>query len=218
MTDYAAARLNMVEGQIRPNKVTNPALVTAMMTIPRELFVPKPLRGFAYVDEDVHIGNGRFMMEPMVLSRLLQEAGIGSNDVVLDLGCGTGYSTAILSRIAGTVVAVEEDAELAARATELLKELGIDNAAVVEGRPSEGYPAQAPYDVIVINGAVAKVPEAVLEQLGEGGRLVAVVSADGRLGQARLFQRIGGIVSGRVLFDASTPILRGFEPEAKFEF
>ncbi|HSK38353.1 MAG TPA: protein-L-isoaspartate O-methyltransferase [Arenibaculum sp.] len=218
MPDYSAARFHMVEGQIRVNKVTDQALIEALSTTPRERFVPKAVRGVAYVDEDVQIAPGRYLMEPMVLARLLQTAMVRSTDIALDLGCGTGYATALLARLAATVVAVESDPALAARASELLGELGVDNAAVVEAPLEEGYAQQAPYDVILVNGAVAEVPPVLFDQLAEGGRLVTVVAPRGRLGQARIFSKAGGSVSSRIIFEAGTPLLPGFEPKPAFEF
>lgn len=142
--DYAAARHNMVENQIRTNRVTDPRIVATMDALPRELFVPKQLRGIAYVDEDLDLGNGRYLMEPLVLARLLQAAELRPEDVVLDVGCGTGYSTAVLARVASTVVALESDSDLAEAAASLLAELGMDNAVVVTGPLADGYPAQSP--------------------------------------------------------------------------
>jgi protein-L-isoaspartate(D-aspartate) O-methyltransferase len=218
MVDFAAARLNMVESQIRTNKVTDLRLLDAFETVPRELFVPEPLRGIAYVDEDVALGGGRFVMEPRVLARLLQAAQPGPEDMALDLGCGSGYATAILSRLVDTVVALEDDAALAAAANRTLGELEIDNAVVVEGRLAEGYPKQAPYNVILLGGAVAEVPAAIADQLAEGGRLVAVVSAGPGLGRATLMRRDGGMTSSRILYDAALPILPGFEAQPGFVF
>ncbi|MFQ5776198.1 MAG: protein-L-isoaspartate O-methyltransferase [Kiloniellaceae bacterium] len=218
MVDYTAARLNMVESQLRTNKVTDTALLEAFGSIPRELFVPEPLRGIAYVDEDIEVGRGRYLMEPMVLARLLQAAQPGPLDVVLDLGCGTGYAAAILARLAATVVAVESDRDLAAAANRILPKLGIDNAVVVEGPLPEGFPGQAPYHVILINGAVAEVPKAISDQLADGGRLVTVVKNSAGMGQACLLQRSAGVVSGRVLFDAAVPLLPGFQAEPGFVF
>jgi len=218
MTDFATARLNMVESQLRTNKVTDLALLDAFETVPRELFVPEPLRGIAYIDQDVALGGGRFVMEPRVLARLLQAAQPGPEDVALDLGCGSGYATAILSRLVATVVALEDDAALAAAANRTLGELEIDNAVVVEGRLAEGYPKQAPYNVILLGGAVAEVPAAIADQLAEGGRLVTVVSAGPGLGRAMLMRRDGGVISSRVLYDAALPVLPGFEAEPGFVF
>jgi len=218
MTDYATARANMVDGQIRTNRVTDAALIAALREIPRELFVPKAVRGIAYVDEDIPLGHGRCLMEPMIFARLLQEAGIGRGDIVLDIGCTRGYSTAVIARVADTVVAVESRKDLANEATKNLAELGIDNVAIVEGVLEEGYPSQAPYDVIVIEGAVSAVPDGLFRQLGDGGRLVAVVRQPGAVGRAALYLKTGDTVSQRILFDANTPILPGFEPAPAFEF
>jgi protein-L-isoaspartate(D-aspartate) O-methyltransferase len=216
--DYAAARLNMVESQVRPNRVTDTRIVMAMLELPRENFVPKPLRGVAYVDEDVHIGDGRYLMEPMVLARLVQAAAITAEDVVLEIGTGTGYGAAVLSRLASTVVALESDAALAKGAAKTLANLGIDNVAVVETPVPQGYARQAPYNVIVLGGGVEQIPSAITDQLAEGGRLVAVVVPPGQAGRAVLATRLAGTVSTRAIFDAASPILPGFTAEPGFVF
>lgn len=219
MVDYTESRRNMVESQIRTNRVTDPALLAVMADLPRERFVPEPLRGIAYVDEDIPLGkDGRYLMEPMVLARLLQTAAVRPEDVVLDVGCATGYSTAVLARLANTVVAVESDPDLAAQATKTLAELGIDNAVVVEAPLREGYPKQAPYDVIVIGGAVPEIPRAIADQLAEGGRLVTVVAEVGAVGRGTLMTRSGGVLSDRPVFDAATPPLLEFSREPGFVF
>lgn len=218
MTDYARARFLMVEGQVKPNKVTDEGVVDAMLEVPRELFVPKSLRGVAYVDEDIQIAPGRYLIEPMILGRLLNEAAVRPTDIVLDVGGGTGYSAALLARMASTVVAVEGDTELASQATATLQQLGVDNAVVVEGDPKAGYPEQAPYDVILVNNSVPEVPRTLLDQLAEGGRLVTVLSETGHLGKAMIYRRIGDTVSHRQLFDASTPTHPAFERKPAFEF
>lgn len=216
--DYAAARRNMVDGQLRTNKVTNAAIQEAFGSVPRDRFVPEDKRGFAYIDEDLEIASGRYLMEPMVLARLLQSAQIGAADVVLDIGCGTGYSSAILARLAATVVALESESKLAARANELASELGNDNMVVVEGALTEGYPKQAPYNVILIAAAVGEVPAGIIDQLADGGRLLTVVRQGKGLGQASIFVRTGAGLSHRVLFDAATPYLPGLTPAPSFAF
>ncbi|HEY0833868.1 MAG TPA: protein-L-isoaspartate O-methyltransferase [Azospirillum sp.] len=218
MSDYAAARFFMVEGQIRPNKVTDHRLVEALMDVPRETFVPDAVRGIAYVDEDVPVGNGRYLMEPMIFARMLQEASIGEGDVVLDVGCATGYSTAVLARLAATVVGLESDDALAGRAKAALASVGAGNALTVTGPLDAGHADQAPYDVIIFEGAVCEVPSAVCEQLAEGGRMVVTVLGDRGLGEVRLYERTGKTVSSRVLFEAQPHLLPGFEPKPKFEF
>ena len=222
MPAYDIARANMVENQVRPNRVTDDRVLGAMAAIPRERFVPEKFAGIAYVDEDIAVGDGRYLMEPMVLARLLQAAAIDAGDVVLDIGCATGYSTAVLARLADTVVAVESDAALAETAIALMTELDADNTAVVTGEHAEGYAKQAPYDVIVVEGAVDEVPRALSDQLGEGGRLVAVVTGGdegvNRVGRATLLRRIHGALSSRVLFDAAVPPLPGFAIDRGFVF
>ncbi len=217
MTDFAAARKQMVDSQLLPNKVTDTAVIEAMSAVPREMFVPKALRGVAYVDEDVPVAPGRYIIEPMVFARLLQAAAVGKTDAVLDVGCATGYSAAVLARLASVVVAVEEDATLAAEASNTLGGVGAENAAVIRGPLNAGYAAQAPYDVIVLEGAVEEVPATLFEQLGEGGRLVAVIAGRG-IGKATLFSRTGGVIGHRELFDAGLPPLPGFAREAGFVF
>ena len=218
MPDYTTARLNMVENQIRPNRVTDERVLAAIAEVPRERFVPKRLHGNAYVDEDIALGDGRYLMEPVVFARLLQAAAIGPGDVVLDIGCGTGYSAAVLGKLAGTVVALESDAVLAKEAIEALTELDVDNAAVVEGPLDAGYPRQAPYDVIVFDGSVDAVPDAITSQLVEGGRLVAVVNVAPTVGNIEVFHRLYGGLSRRKLFDAAVPVLPGFAAEHGFVF
>ncbi|MEO8558830.1 MAG: protein-L-isoaspartate O-methyltransferase [Rhodospirillales bacterium] len=217
MVDFLQARQNMIDGQLRPNRVTDPRLLAAIAELPREQFLPASLRGVAYIDDDIPLGNGRYLIEPMVLCRLVQAAGVKPTDKVLDIACATGYSTALLARLAGQVTALESDAGLAQQAQGHLQAQGIANAKIVIGHLADGCPAEAPYDAIVIGGAVQQVPAAVQGQLAEGGRLVAVF-ANGNAGTARLMQMIGGAVSSRPLFDAGTPGLPGFERSAQFVF
>lgn len=215
--DFEAARLNMVESQIRPNEVTDPLIIEAMSQMPREAFVPERLAGVAYVDEALAVGNGRYLMEPMILARLLQAAEIQADDLALVIGCGSGYSAAVLARLAGTVVAIEATAELVDQASETLASLGIDNAAVIEAPLTDGYPKQAPYDVILFGGAVSEVPRHLTDQLADGGRLVAVAAKSAGLGHGVLVTRHGASVVEREIFDAGTPLLPGFEPVPTFQ-
>lgn len=223
MTDYAVARHNMVQSQVRTNKVTDERLLAAMSELPRERFLPQARRGVAYVDEDIPIDHGRYLMEPMVLGRLLQSAEARPDDLGLVVGCATGYDAAVLARLCGTVVALENVPSLVEQATALLAELGVDNAAVVEGSLVEGYPKQAPYDVILFAGAVGRIPDALATQLADGGRMLAVVAngagtGGAGMGRATLFVRRASALSKRVLFDAATPPLADFENRRGFVF
>ncbi|CUW40125.1 Protein-L-isoaspartate carboxylmethyltransferase [Magnetospirillum sp. XM-1] len=217
--DYAGARFNMVENQIRTNKVHDLLVAGAISSTPREAFLPKSMRGFAYVDEDVSIGGGRYLIEPLVLARLLQAAAVQPTDVVLAIGDATGWASAVLAKLSSTVVALEGDADLTARATQALSDQGIDNVAYVNGDPAAGYSAQAPYDVIVYVGAVADIPAALCRQLSDGGRLVAVVDS-GTRGAGKVVQvvRVGDTFGRRALFDGSTPYLPGMAPKPGFVF
>ncbi|MDD9993241.1 MAG: protein-L-isoaspartate O-methyltransferase [Rhodospirillales bacterium] len=218
MTDHAAARRNMVTGQIMTNRVTDERLIEAMAEIPRERFVPHARRGVAYVDEDVEIAPGRYLMEPMVLARLVQEADITGNDMVLDVGCGTGYASAVMARLAATVISLDVDETLAAEAERVLSAVGADNAIVVTGPLSDGYAQQAPYDVILVGGAVDHLPQALADQLAEAGRIVGIVREPGGLGQATLWARHRGALSSRSLFEATLPSLPGIARPVRFEF
>ena len=218
MIDHAMARRNMVTGQIMTNRVTDERLIEAMEEIPRELFVPHAKRGVAYVDEDVEIASGRYLMEPMVLARLVQEAEITASDMVLDVGCGTGYAAAVMARLAGTVIALDVDEALVSEAEQALSAIGADNAIVVTGPLAEGFAEQAPYDVILVGGAVDHLPQALADQLAEAGRIVGVVHEPGRVGQATLWARHRGALSSRSLFEASLPPLPGIVRPAQFEF
>jgi protein-L-isoaspartate(D-aspartate) O-methyltransferase len=218
MTVYEAARAHMIESQIRPNKVTDERVLAAFAQIRRELFVPEHLRPVAYVDEDLPLGRGRYLMAPMVAARLLQAACVERSDTALVVAGGSGYEAALLGTLARAVVALEGDPELARRARAALVDHSIASVGIVEGRLAEGCPLRAPYDIILFGGAVAAVPEEISAQLAEGGRLVAVVRAEGEVGRATLTTRTGGVVARRVIFDAAIPRLLGFPPEPAFIF
>jgi len=217
MNDYVKIRTNMVDSQLRPNKVNDPAVLDAFLTVPREAFVPAPLRGTAYVDEDLPLGGGRYLIEPMVLGRLIQSAAIRPGDVALEIGCATGYGSAILARLARYVVAIEIDPALLQQARTNLA--GRRNVALFEQPLAQGYPERAPYDVILIAGAVTEISAALLDQLADGGRLVTVIETRrGQLGEAVLYQRGPTGISRRLLFEAGVQALPGLRPEPSFAF
>ena len=218
MNLFAAARSHMIESQLRPNKVIDDRVLSAFASVRRELFLPEYLRSVAYIDEDLPLGGGRYLMEPMVAARLLQAASVARTDAALIIGAGTGYEAALTALLARNVFALEEDAELARLARAALVEHAIATVNIVEGPLSEGYRTRAPYDVILLGGAVAELPLNIVAQLAEGGRLLAVVRAGGVVGRATLTTRTGGVVSRRVIFDAATRLLPGFAPKPAFAF
>lgn len=221
MNDFATHRMRMVDGQLRTQGVTDLVVLGVMADVPREHFVPPEAKAFAYIDDDIVVkpaadgGEARYLMRPAPFARLVQLTDIDKADIVLDVGCGSGYSAAVLAHLADSVVAVESDPELARQASEALVELGIDNAAVVNAPLEAGYPSEGPYDVIFVDGAVEAVPEALLAQLKVGGRLVAVVGF-GRASPAMLYTRSGDDIAGRAAFDAGVPPLPGFRKPKAF--
>lgn len=220
MLDFAAARRMMVDGQVRTADVTDPRLLEAMLALPRERFVPDSKSQFAYLDMDLPVGDSgarsaRRMLKPMVLAKLLQAAEIGEADRVLDVGCGSGYAAALMAQLAGSVVALEQDEALLKQARSALS--GKSNVALVHGSLVAGVAANGPYDVIVLEGATDVVPTVFINQLKDGGRLVCVLGA-GAAGKAMLYRLIGGELSGRAIFDATAPLLPGFDKPASFVF
>jgi protein-L-isoaspartate(D-aspartate) O-methyltransferase len=227
MTDFQRRRLTMVETQLRPNEVTETRLLAAMRALQRERFVPPKLRALAYMDDGIEVfpsidgAPARFLLSPMVLARLVQLAAVEPQDAVLDVGCATGYSTAVLARLGRSVIGLEPEPELAEAARGTLRELGIGNAEIVEGALGDGHPDAGPYDVILLNGSAPEPPGALIAQLKEGGRLAAVVSRGagiGSQGKAYLFIKVGGEVSGLPHFDAGAKPLPGFAAEPCFSF
>jgi protein-L-isoaspartate(D-aspartate) O-methyltransferase len=227
MADFALQRLAMVESQIRPNEVTDRRVIAAMRALPRERFVPPRLRDVAYSDEALEVfpsvdgAPPRFLLAPMVLARLVQLASVEPHETVLDVGCATGYSTAVLAGLGKSVIGLEAEPELANAAKCALTELDIANTAIVTGALAEGHPAGGPYDVILLNGSVTEVPASLLVQLKEDGRLVTVIGRTANnpsQGKAYLFVKVAGEASGVPHFDAGARPLPDFAPEPGFTF
>jgi protein-L-isoaspartate(D-aspartate) O-methyltransferase len=216
MFDTATARRMMVDGQVRTADVTDLDLIAAMAALPRERFVPPALAEQAYRDGDIAIGDGRVLLKPMVLAKLIQAARVRSGDHVLDVGCGTGYSSAVLARLAGAVVALE-DAGLARQAKEILAATDGSHVTVATAPLTAGWPEAAPYDVILLNGATEIVPETLGRQLKPDGRL-ACIFGRGPTGKAMIYRQIEGQLVGRPVFDAAAPVLPGFVAPLAFVF
>jgi protein-L-isoaspartate(D-aspartate) O-methyltransferase len=219
MIDFAAARRMMVDGQVRTQDVTDLRVLRALLEVPRERFAPEGKAELAYLDLALPLDERgtRCMLKAAVFAKLLQAAEIGERDHVLDIGSGSGYSAAVLGRLAASVVALEEDADLARRARDSLAATGIANVTVVTGPLAAGWPQAAPYDVIVLEGATDDAPHALCRQLKEEGRLVCVLGRS-PAGKATLYRKLGDDVSGRSVFDGAAPLLPGFARAPEFVF
>ncbi|MEM7621399.1 MAG: protein-L-isoaspartate O-methyltransferase [Pseudomonadota bacterium] len=223
MSDINLARQNMVESQVHTADVTDRRILRALGQLPREIFVPSSMRSIAYMDEHIKLteviltSSARFLMSSMPLAKLVQLANINSTDLVLDIGCTTGYSTALLSKLADSVVGLDADQNLTDQATKNLMTIGADNSAIVVGPHRQGYSKEGPYDVIFINGAVPYVSDEIFSQLKENGRLVMVLS-ETDFGKACLFTKSQNSISQKSYFDVSVPILPGFKKEKDFVF
>jgi len=216
MADFATRRTIMVDTQVRPSDVTKFPIIEAMLTVPREAFVPDQLREAAYAGENLDLAGGRVVLEPRTLGKMLDGLNIQPNELVLDLGCGLGYSSAVIARLAEAVIAVELP-DRAEDAQRLLVENGADNVAVVGGDPADGAAKHGPYDVIVLQGGAEEIPPSLLEQLKEGGRIGAVFM-NGGLGICKIGYKTGDTVNWRFSFNATAPVVKGFEKQNEFTF
>jgi len=215
MTDFSKRRTMMVDTQVRPSDVTKFPIIEAMLHVAREDFVPAAQREAAYVGENIDLGQGRALLEPRSLAKMLDALAIESDELVLNVGCNLGYSTAVIARMAQAVVAVEQDEDMAREAQDALMAAGADNAVVHQGLLVDGAPQHGPYDVIVLEGGVSDVPTAITDQLKEGGRIAALFMQNA-FGEARIGYKRGGKISWRLAFNASAPVLPGFEKEMSF--
>ena len=211
-------RQAMIDCQLRTTGVSDPRVVEAFAAVPRERFVPAERAMVAYLDEDLAIAPGRYLMEPMAFGQLLMGARFRADERVLIVGAGTGYAAAAIARLAGEVVAVEQDPELAAKARANLDDLGVANATVVEGLLAGGWSAGAPYDVLFFDGAVEAVPPALLGQLKDGGRVVGVVVDEDGVQRAATGVVVGGSFGLAEFTDISVRPLPGFERPKRFTF
>jgi protein-L-isoaspartate(D-aspartate) O-methyltransferase len=218
MSGFDAARINMIERQLQPNKITDERLIEAFAAVRRELFLPERQRGIAYSDDDLPLGNGRFLMAPMVAARLLQAAEVERGDNALVVGAGVGYEAAVLGLLCRSVVALETDGELARLGRSALVEHRLANVNFTDAAPAAAGRSRPVYEVIFFAGAVAEIPSEFSGQLMEGGRLVAVVRSDSGPGRATLVTRTGGTLAPRVMFDAATPFLPGYARKPAFVF
>ena len=215
MTDFQTRRVMMVDTQVRPSDVTKFPIIAAMLAVPREVYVPPARREAAYVGENMDIGAGRVVLEARTLAKLLDALDIQPDELVLDLGCGLGYSTAVIAHLAEAVIAVEEDAAHAAEAQRTLNDEGVDNAVVIAGPLVAGSARHGPFDVITVQGGVEVIAPAILDQLKDGGRIGALFM-EGPLGVARIGYKSDGQVAWRPVFNASAPVLAGFRAEKAF--
>ena len=217
MVDFSHARTMMVDTQVRPNDVTKYPIIAAMLDVPREAFVPEARQAVAYMSENVRLSDERWLLEPRNFAKLLDALNIQPTELVLNIAAGLGYDAAVMARLAEAVIALESDPALAQQAEATLLEQGVDNVAVVTGELDKGFAKQAPYDVILISGAIETLPDAIADQLKEGGRIGAIFD-EGRVGVARIGYKIDGLINWRFSFNGLAPVLAAFSKTETFQF
>lgn len=210
MEAYEIARTNMVKSQILPQNIRNELLVDIISKTPRQIFIPEEKQGVAYIDEAVSVGGGRYILSPMVFAKMVEALDIKGTESILDIACGTGYSSVILAKLCRKVVAVESNNDLASKAHLNLNKLGINNVIIIGDRLVDGHEESAPYDIIFINGAIKEIPSSLLSQLGDNGKLITIVSKSRNMGSIVLLKKINSIVSSEDIFDVNLPIIEDF--------
>ncbi len=215
MIDFETNRTMMVDTQVRPSDVTKFPIIDAMLKVRRESFVPDALRSVAYADTNLELAEGRVLLEARTLAKMLDALAFAGDELVLDIGCGLGYSSAVIARMASAVIALEDSEEAVSDAEAALSAQEVDNVVVIEGPLHEGAAKHGPYDVIVIEGAVEEIPATFADQLKEGGRIAAIF-ANGALGEVRIGYKVDGALSWRMAFNATAPVLSGFEAREAF--
>ena len=217
--DFKIARKNMVENQIRANKVTNLNLINAFLDVPREKFVPDALQEISYVDEDIQLSRNRFMMKPMILARLFQSLSLKGNENILHVGSNSGYGSAILSRMCSSVISLESDKKLFETSIHTFSNMGFDNVVPLHGSMENGVEKEAPFDIIFIEGSIETEPKSLFGQLNENGKLIAIIRpANIKIGKAKLFFKISNEIGLENLFDAQVSKLSIFKSKTKFSF
>jgi protein-L-isoaspartate(D-aspartate) O-methyltransferase len=215
MPDFAARRVTMVDTQIRPSDVTKYPVIAAMLDIPRERFVPKAMTEAAYAGQNIELAPGRVLLEARTFAKMLDALDVRQDELVLDIGCGLGYSSAVIARMAEAVVALEEDSTMAAEAEATLADLGVDTVAVITGPLADGSAKHGPFDAIIVQGGVETLPEAIISQLKDGGRIVAIF-IESALGVVRVGTKSGQRIIWRDTFNAGAPVVPGFAHKAEF--
>jgi len=216
---FAKLRKAMVDSQIRPNKVIDERVIRAFSNVPRELFVSRQMQELAYIDEDIQLSGGRVIIEAMVMARMIQAMKLTPSDNVMCIGAGTGYGAAILSSLAASVIAIETRTQMVEKAQQIVAGLDIGNVAVVKSRLQDGYPSEAPYQGIIIEGGVEYVPQVLFDQLSDGGHMVSVLRPQGLdVGEATIWHKRNGHVTPKALFTAQVPVLDEFKLKPKFMF
>lgn len=210
MEAFEIARTNMVKSQILPNNITNSAFIDVIMEIPRHIFIPENKQGVSYIDSSLPVGDGRYILPPMVFAKMIEALNIKGDESVLDIACGTGYSSAVIANLCKKVVAVESSTDLASKAHLNLNKLGVENVIIISNSLARGHEEGAPYNIILINGAVKEVPAKLFDQLADNGKLITIISKTPNSGSIVIYSKVSGVTSSREVFDVNLSIIEDF--------